>query len=323
MLARGGAQVQIEYTMKALAHIGVEADHLQWWNSQQTGDILHQVGLIPQHLIRLAQANGWRVANTVLFTETCNRSRWSLLLRAFLIRPTLSIPLPFALRASLHWQTYHLTDQMIVGLQAERDLLLDVYGVAPEKVSVVPLGLSETFLNAGPPLRTEEHLICTGRIIESKNSVELAQLALVAKVPILFVGKAADPSGQYWHKFRSLIDGKYVKYRDYVAGESAVAELLRQARGYVLMSQYENWCLAAHEAAACGLPLLLPDQRWSRERFGNQALYWPRGRNKAAGIAALQSFWEQCPKLPPPKIQFFSWIDVAEQLRDVYSRILR
>jgi glycosyltransferase involved in cell wall biosynthesis len=323
MLAPGGMRVQIERSMNALAQVGVQVDNLQWWNSQQTGDILHHVGPIPAHLIQLARANGWKVANTVLFTETCNRSRWSLLLRKMFIRPTLSIPLPRGLGTGLQWRTYHLTDQMIVGLHAERDLLLDVYGVASQKVSVVPLGLSETFLKAGPPLRTEEHLICTGRIIESKNSVELARLALAVKVPIFFVGKPAIPSSRYWSEFRALIDGKYVKYREEVAGESAVADLLRHARGYVLMSQYENWCLAAHEAAACGLPVLLPNQRWSRERFGDQAIFWPRRSNKTTAANALRSFWEQCPNLPPPKIQFFTWTEVAEQLRDVYSRILR
>jgi glycosyltransferase involved in cell wall biosynthesis len=45
--------------------------------------------------------------------------------------------------------------------------------------------------------------------------------------------------------------------------------LLQRARGFVLNSRFENWSLAAHEAAACGLPLLLPDLPWSREQFGD------------------------------------------------------
>ena len=50
--------------------------------------------------------------------------------------------------------------------------------------------------------------------------------------------------------------------------------LLQASRGFVLMSQFENWCLSAHEAVACGLPVLVPDQNWSRERFGNAARYF-------------------------------------------------
>jgi glycosyltransferase involved in cell wall biosynthesis len=322
MLAPGGAQVQTLRTMKALAQIGVEVDHFEWWNERQTCDLLHQIGAMPGPLIGLAQAKGWKVANTVLFSETCNRSQWSLLWRKICIWPTLNLPLPTGLKASLPWHAYHLPDQMIVGLQAERNLLQNVYGVAAKNVSIVPLGLTETFLKAGPALRTEEHLICTGGINEAKNSLELARLAAAAKVPILFVGRPGNPGSRYWQEFRAAIDGKYVQHQDYVASEAAIADLLRRARGFVLMSRFENWCLAAHEAAACGLPLLLPDLPWSRERFGNQATYWPRRRNKSAATAALQSFWEQCPKLSPPKIQLYSWTDVAESLRSVYSRML-
>lgn len=322
MLSHGGTQIQIQRTKAALEQIGVETEYLRWWDETQTADLLHQFTNLPQFLLGLAQEKGWKVANTFLFTETCNRSRGSLLLRKICIRALANLPLPLALRSSLHWQIYPLVDQMIIGLQAERDLLEDVYGVAPEKISIVPLGLTETYLKAGPAVRTEDHLICTGRITESKNSLELARLACAAKVPILFVGKPGNPNSRYWLEFRALIDGKYVKHHDYVSSEAAIAELLREARGYVLMSQFENWCLAAHEAAACGLPLLLPDQRWSRERFGNQATYWPRTRNNTAALAALESFWERCPKLPPPKIELYSWIEVAERLKDVYSRML-
>jgi len=98
-------------------------------------------------------------------------------------------------------------------------------------------------------------------------------------------------------------------------------ELLQGARGYVLMSRFENWCLAAHEAAACGLPLLLPDQRWARERFGEHASYFPRS-GEDASIAALRQFYQQSLRLPAPKARLFSWKDVAEKLHETYSTLL-
>ncbi len=321
MVTHGGTQIQIQRTKCALEKIGVETEFLRWWDETQTADLLHQFTAGSPVVFGLAQAHGWKVANTVLLSETCNRSRWSLLLRKICIWPTLKLPLPRALE-SLPWRPYHLADQMIVGLYAERDLLQNVYGVPGDRISVVPLGLSETFLNAGPGRRTEEHLICTGGINEAKNSLELARVAAAAKVPILFVGKPNNSRGRYWQEFRNTIDGKFVQHRDHIASEASLADLLGRARGFVLKSRFENWCLAAHEAAACGLPLLLPNARWSRERFGDQATYWPRGRNLTAAVAALQSFWEQSPKLPRPKIQLFSWTEVAERLRTVYSQLL-
>src|SRR5260221_582505 len=164
MLGHGGAQVQIERTKAALTHFGVETDHLQWWNDRQTCDVLHHVGPLSSWLIGLAKDKGWKVANTTLLTQTCNRSASQLLLRKICIRTALQGPWPRAFKAFLPWRSYHESDRMIVGLHAERRVLVSVYGVSAKSVTVVPLGLGEAFLRAGPATRTETHLICPGRI---------------------------------------------------------------------------------------------------------------------------------------------------------------
>jgi glycosyltransferase involved in cell wall biosynthesis len=210
---------------------------------------------------------------------------------------------------------------MIVGLEAERRVMKNVYGLPAPKVAVIPLGLTDAFLKAGRPTRTADHLICTGRIDPVKNSLALAKLARQTHVPIQFVGKPHDERSDYWMEFQSLIDNKLVKHQPHVSTEPEMVELLRSARGYVLMSRFENWSLAAHEAAACGLPVLLPDQPWSRERFGGEASYWPHGGfGSLAG--ALREFYERCPGFGPPRIKFYSWLEVAVILKKVYEELL-
>jgi glycosyltransferase involved in cell wall biosynthesis len=98
--------------------------------------------------------------------------------------------------------------------------------------------------------------------------------------------------------------------------------LLKASRGYVLLSEYENWCLSAHEAAACGLPLLVPNQKWSRERFGEAAEYFSHS-NPRDNIALLRSFYKSCLSLPAPKVQLFSWTEVAHRLKTLYEAVLR
>jgi glycosyltransferase involved in cell wall biosynthesis len=320
-LAHGGTQIQIERTKAALEATGVEAEYMEWWNEKQSGDILHQVGWLHPEMIRLAQNKGWKVVITTLLTQQCNRSEREWLTRQVLIRSLLGAPLPRRWKLRLPWQCYHLCDQVIVGLEAERHVLEKLYGVESSRISVIPLGLTETFLGAGPPLRTENHLICTGTIGPLKNSVALARLAREAGTPILFVGKPFDYSSGYWEEFKALIDDQIIRHHPHVGTEAGLVDLLRQARGYVLMSQYENWSLAAHEAAACGLPLLLPDQRWSRERFGDRAAYFPT-KGRADAVAALRTFYDQCPKLAPPGIKLYNWREVAEMLRAVYQKLL-
>ena len=88
------------------------------------------------------------------------------------------------------------------------------------------------------------------------------------------------------------------------------------------MSQYENWCLTAHEAVACGLPVLLPPQRWAFERFGKQAHYFKEVAFSRQNAEVLDQFYRASPNLPAPAIKLSSWHDVAAQFKEVYRRLL-
>jgi glycosyltransferase involved in cell wall biosynthesis len=148
-------------------------------------------------------------------------------------------------------------------------------------------------------------------------------MARLAQTPLLFVGKPYSLKDPYWLRFQQLIDDRWVKYLPHVSSESEIISLLQQARGFVLMSNHENWCLSAHEAAACGLPLLVQDQKWSRERFGDQAHYFPVIGNNPANVDVLRSFYDRVPRLASPQIKLHSWDDAAIQLKEIYEEALR
>jgi glycosyltransferase involved in cell wall biosynthesis len=99
-------------------------------------------------------------------------------------------------------------------------------------------------------------------------------------------------------------------------------KLLQAARGFVFMSGFENWCLSASEAAACGLPLLLQDQKWSRERFGNQVRYFDSIGVTARNVEILKRFYAEAPNLKPPAIKLYSWDDTARGWKELYERLL-
>src|SRR5207253_4613881 len=165
-------------------------------------------------------------------------------------------------------KSFLLCDMNVVGLEAERQVLELVYGVPRASISVLPLGLSQEFVAAGSATSRGDALICVGTITERKNTVPLARMAREAQVPILFVGKPYDESDLYWAEFAALIDDRWVRHHPHVENLAELINLYHGVRGSVVVSRYENWCLVAHEAAACGLPLLLPKQKWSLERFG-------------------------------------------------------
>jgi glycosyltransferase involved in cell wall biosynthesis len=322
LFAHGGAQIQIEQTKAGLEANGVEVEYLRWWDATQTGDLVHFFGTASNSYLNLARSMGKPVVMTNLFTEACNRSPARLARQGWVMRTALHLPLIKQIKWQLNWLTYQNATHNVVGLECERVVLEKAFGVARERISLVPLGLSDTYLRAGAGQRQEAHLICTGTITERKNSVALAQLAHRAEVPILFVGKPYSMNDLYWRRFQELTDGRLVKYQPHVASESEMIRLLQAARGFVLMSQFENWCLSAHEAIACGLPLLVPDQNWSRERFGEQVRYFPTHGDNSENTAILKQFYNDSPRLSAPAIQLDSWGEAGRQLKIIYQKVL-
>ena len=322
-LAHGGMQIQIEQTKAALEALGVEVEWLRWWDARQSGDLIHFFGTPSNADLDRTRAARLPFVNTTLLSETCNRTDRRLRLQGLAIQSLLAVPFAEGVKQQLSWRVFRKSSSNIVGLQAEREVLEKVYRVETDRIAVVPLGLSAAYLDAGAGGREQEYLICTGTINEAKNCITLAKMARAAHVPILFVGKPYHENEPYWARFKPLIDHRWVKYHPHVSTEQEMIALLQASRGFVLMSNFENWCLSAHEAAACGLPLLVQDQKWSRERFGSQARYFPHIGDSARNIEVLREFYADAPRLSAPDVRLFSWREAAEQLLAVYERVLR
>lgn len=321
LLAHGGVQVQIEQTKAALEQAGLEVEFLRWWDGRQTGDLVHFFGCARTEYLLQARVRRLPVVMTALFSEACNRPAWRQAVQGLAVRGLLALPGGGGIKRQLSWTAYRACDRLVVGLEAEKDVLVRAFGVAAGKVSVLPLGVSEAFLQAGPGGRAGDYLICTGTITRVKGQLELARLARQAEVPILFVGRPFHPDDPYWREFQSLVDGRWVRYQPHVDTSQDLIALLQAARGFVLHSQYENWSLAASEAVACGLPLLLPDLRWSRERFGDRSWYF--GRATAGNVAMLRRFHREAPQLSAPGVTLHPWSEVGRQLAAVYTEALK
>ncbi len=322
LLGHGGANTQVEQIRLALQQQGAEVEFLRWWDEQQRGDLIHFFGAPSIGYLKQAKLKRLPVIIHQLFTGTCNYPLSRLKWQGRMVRAALALPFGAGVKQKLDWQVYGQCTHNVVGLAAERQVLQVVYAVPAERISVVPIGLSDAFLRAGSGSRTENHLICTGTITERKCFVELASLARAARVPVLFVGKPYAESDPYWLRFKQLIDGQWVKHRAHVENEREMVSLLQSARGFVLMSWFENWCLSAHEAAACGLPVLVTDQNWSRERFGDQARYFSSLGVSDENARILKQFYDDALQLSAPAVRQFSWQEVARELIKVYQQAI-
>lgn len=112
-----------------------------------------------------------------------------------------------------------------------------------------------------------------------------------------------------------------IRYEGAIQDRSQLAQIYRQARGFVLLSTKESLSLSALEAAACECPLLLSDLPWARTTFHDTAWYCPVTASTDKTAAALRSFYNAAPGLMAPR-KPQSWDEVARQLETLYQRVL-
>ena len=111
-----------------------------------------------------------------------------------------------------------------------------------------------------------------------------------------------------------------VRYDNAMRTQAELAEVYRQARGFVLLSRWETQSLSALEAAASECPLLISDLPWAHSTFGAHVTYCPLG-SKQITAEHLRRFHDQAPmmELPPKPL---TWTEVGKMLKKIYEHVL-
>ncbi len=322
LLMHGGFQIQIEQTMDALQKASVEVEYLRWWDAAQSGDILHYFGRPRLAYVQFAQQKGMKVVMSQLLTGLGSRVAWKRRVQKLVTHASQRF-LPAMVTGPFGWEAYRSVDASICLTPWEAHLMRDMFEVPADRVHVVPNGVEEVFLQSRPASRGP-WLVCTATITERKRVVELAEAAVAAQTPLWVVGKAYAESDAYAKRFLELArqQPKLIRYEGPIQDRAKLAQVYREARGFVLLSTMESLSLSALEAAACECPLLLSDLPWARTVFQSGASYCPVSGNVSRTAAVLRHFHDAAPNLAlPPKPM--TWAQVATQLKSVYAGVLK
>ena len=320
-LAHGGWTTQIEQTRSALLALGLEVEPLRWWDTAQTGDVLHYFGRMAAEHIKFAQQKKIRVVMAELLTAPGSRSH-SQLRRQKIISCTVKRLAPRTFTAAFNWDSYQLADACVALTSWEAHLMHYLFSAPRERVHVVPNGIEEIFLGSTAVTRGQ-WLVCTATITGRKRVLELAEAAVHAQTPVWIIGKAYAETDPYARQFYDLARKapQIIRYEGAISDRARLAQIYREARGFVLLSTMESLSLSALEAGGCGCPLLLGDLPWARATFGEHATYCPITTPERTA-RCLKSFYQQAPALkPPPKP--LTWREVAGQLKTVYESVLK
>ena len=320
LLAHGGLQLQIEQTKAALEEVGLEVEYLRWWDESQQGDLIHFFGRSSPSHIDFAHAKGMGYVMQELLTSQGSRSVAHLRLQAA-ANSILRKVLPANYRLPLRWDSYRKADAIIANTGWEAWIMSKLFAAPAARIHVIPNGVADVFFTKGANVPSD-HLVCVATITERKRVLELAEAAIKAKTPLKVIGKPYSDNDPYFRRFLQAVSKSrgLVDYLGPIQQTEKLAAHLHAARGFVLPSTMETQSLAAQEAAAAGLPLLLSDLPWARSTFGNKATYLPVS-DGSRFASHLRIFHREASQLPVPQ-QPARWRAIAQQLVNIYQSVL-
>ena len=203
-------------------------------------------------------------------------------------------------------------DRVIAVSERTRDDLVELYGIAEEKIRVIPHGVDPAFAPGDGD--AEGYLLFVGAVQQRKDPRTAAEAALDLVMPLVVVGPERDPD------LAAELRDLGADVRGYV-GKEELAELYRGASCLVIPSRYEGFGLPLLEALASGTPVVAAPDAALVEVAGDAAVYADPGDLPGAIARAIDRRVELRAAGLARAAQF-SWAEAARRTVDVYRELL-
>jgi glycosyltransferase involved in cell wall biosynthesis len=165
--------------------------------------------------------------------------------------------------------------------QTSKLALCDLYGLAPERVKVVPNGISVSrWCPSGrPPASGPAYLLVVSANRPYKNTVELLEhhRLWAERYRLVIVNTRGRYGGVVRDSIRTLGLERVVELRDDLT-EDELVRLYQDCTAVVYPSLIEGFGRPALEGMAVGRPVILSDIPVHRENFGRAAIFVTPGR---------------------------------------------
>lgn len=281
--APGGGEVQMASTLAALPALGVDARPWRpWEQAVDEADVLHLFGSQREHLPVVAAARRAGVPvvlSTIAWFDLA--SRWR---EPGPLAVRLAACGKQAARSAAPWlpswrrRLYRACDLLLPNSQAEAEQLARYFGVATERMHIVPNGADLRFAQADPRpfarlVGGRGFVLYAGRIEPRKNQLGFLRAMRASDVPIVVLGDAVPGCEAYLAECQRVA-GPNVRFLGRLDhGDALLASAYAACGCLVLASWFETPGLAALEAGMSGTPLVLTRGGCTREYFGNLAHY--------------------------------------------------
>lgn len=222
-----------------------------------------------------------------------------------------------------------------------RDDLIDVYDLAPERISVVPLGVDPDMRPASSAevarVRARydidrPFLLYTGTFFENKNIDRLLVCYSRAfadhpdRPQLVLVGPPIPRSEEVLSLANTLEAAEDIRYLGYLP-RGDLPGLMTAAVAFVFPSLYEGFGLPPLEAMACGTPVISSTAGGLNETIGDAALrIVPTDEDMLIAalrrIIADESLRRELIAHGHERVKLFNWKRTADLTWSVYERVL-
>lgn len=226
--------------------------------------------------------------------------------------------------------------QVISVSRTTKNDLVELFGLNPDKITVIPLGLEESLLQKdrqGPQvlerhgLKSKGYLLYLGSLSKRKNLFRMvegyAKSAARKSYRLVLAGELSWGIESLAQKIRDLGLERDLTLLPYLP-ESDLPALYQGAVGFLYPTLYEGFGLPVLESMAAGTPILVGNLGAAPETAGGHGVlcdpYEPE--SIAAGIDQLQGFGEDRIEAARNHARSFSWEKTAAATLALYGQVL-
>jgi glycosyltransferase involved in cell wall biosynthesis len=195
--------------------------------------------------------------------------------------------------------------------QRTKDDLVELYGLAPEKIAVTPLAADPVFAPGGT---RGEYLLFVSAIEERKNPLLAADAAEAAGRRLVVVGPERDA------RLLAELQRRGVDVRGFVPKDE-LARLYREAAALLFPTRYEGFGLPVAEAMASGTPVISTPDPAVRE-VGGDAVAYAEPAEFAATVVRVLADPAPWAKAGLERAASLSWNETARRTVAVYREAL-
>ncbi len=330
--APGGGENQLIQTGKSLESLGIPVRLFSPWTDRlERARLLHLFGMSHEglELARIARRRGI----PVVLSPIC----WYQPQAIWTLEPSLRRKVGGLARWGIRsiaprlrgWrrELLGLSNAILPNSRAEANQLIRLFALDPDKVHIVPNGISAHFALADPaPFRSvygsRPFVLSVGRIEPRKNTLELVRATRKLDLPLVVIGNPVDAFTNYAQQcHREGGTGiTWIGNRDYL--DPLLASAYAAARVFALPSWFETPGLAALEAALAGCPVVITPYGSTREYFGNSATY-ARPHRLGEITGAIQDCWRlgKNSRLSEFMASRYLWPVVAQRTAEIYDQV--